>query len=98
MKIEKSTLLRIGLLVITILISGMIFASLAEDLVNRETLSTLDPVFGSWLIAQTSLSGDHVFSMITFLGNALIISIGTGLLGFWLAKQKKWNDLILMFS
>lgn len=89
MKIEKSTLLRIGLLVITILISGMIFASLAEDLVNRETLSTLDPVFGSWLIAQTSLSGDHVFSVITFLGNALIISIGTGLLGFWLAKQKK---------
>lgn len=98
MKIEKSTLLRIGLLVITILISGMVFASLAEDLVNRETLSTLDPVFGSWLIAQTSLSGDHVFSVITFLGNALIISTGTGLLGFWLAKQKKWNDLILMFS
>lgn len=98
MKIEKSTLLRIGLLVITILISAMVFASLAEDLVNRETLSTLDPVFGGWLIAQTSLSGDHVFSMITFLGNALIVSIGTSLLGFWLAKRKKWNNLILMFS
>ncbi|MBA4383792.1 MAG: hypothetical protein C0410_03585 [Anaerolinea sp.] len=98
MKIEKSILLRIELLVITILISGMVFTSLAEDLRNRETLSTLDPLFGSWLISQTSLLGDHVFSMITFLGNALIISIGTGLLGFWLAKQKKWNDLILMFS
>ena len=98
MKIEKSTLLRIGLLVITILISGMVFASLAEDLVNRETLSTLDSVFGTWLISQTSLSGDHVFSMITFLGNALIISIGTGLLGFWLAKQKNWNNLFLLFS
>ncbi|NMC85468.1 MAG: phosphatase PAP2 family protein [Anaerolineaceae bacterium] len=98
MKIKKSTLLRIGLLVITILISGMVFASLAEDLINRETLSTLDPLFGSWLISQTSLSGDHVFSIITFLGNALIISIGTGLLGFWFAKQKNWNNLFLLFS
>jgi len=98
MKIKKSTLLRIGLLVITILISGMVFASLAEDLVNRETLSTLDPVFGGWLIAHTSLSGDYVFSVITFLGDALIISIGTGLLGFWLAKRKNWNKLIFLFS
>jgi len=98
MKIKKSTLLRIGLLVITILISGMVFASLAEDLVNRETLSTLDPVFGSWLISQTSLSGDHVFSIITFLGNALIISTGTGLLGFWLAKKKNWDKLVFLFS
>ena len=98
MKIERSTLLRIGLLVNTILLSGMVFAYLAKDLVNRETLSTLDPVFGGWLVARTSLSGDHFFSIITFLGNALIISIGTSLLGFLLAKQKKWNDLILMFS
>jgi len=98
MKIEKSTFLRIVLLIITILISGMVFASLAEDLVNQETLATLDPVFGGWLIAHTSLSGDYVFSTITFLGNALIISIGTGLLGFWLAKRKNWNNLILLFS
>jgi hypothetical protein len=89
MKIEKSTFLKIGLLIITILISGMVFTSLAEALVNRETLATLDPVFGGWLIANTSLSGDYVFSTITFLGNALIISIGTGLLGIWLAKRKK---------
>lgn len=62
MKIEKSTFLRIVLLIITILISGVVFASLAKDLVNQETLATLDPVFGGWLIAHISLSGDYVFS------------------------------------
>ena len=98
MKIKKSNWRRIGLLVVVIMISGMVFTSLSEDLVNRETLSTLDPVFGGWLIARTSLSGDHVFSVITFLGNALIISFGTGLLGFLLAKRKNWNKLILLFS
>ncbi|MBE0688112.1 MAG: phosphatase PAP2 family protein [Anaerolineaceae bacterium] len=98
MKIEKTTYLRIGLLVITILISGMVFSSLAEDLVNRETLSMLDPVFGGWLIAHTSLSGDYVFSVITFFGDVLIISIGTGLLSFWLAKRKNWNNLVFLFS
>jgi membrane-associated phospholipid phosphatase len=97
MKIEKSILLRIGLLVIMILISGMVFASLAEDFVNRETLSTMDPVFGGWLIAHTNLTGDYIFSMITFLGNALIISAGTCLLGFWFAKRKCWNQLIFLF-
>lgn len=98
MKINKSTSLRIGLFVTTILISGMVFASLAKDVVNRETLSTFDPTFGAWLIAHTSLSGDHVFSVITFFGDALIISIGTGLLGFWLAKRKSWRELVFLFS
>jgi hypothetical protein len=98
MKIKNNALLRIGLLTVAIVISGMVFASLAEDLVNRETLSTLDPVFGGWLVAHTNLTGDHVFSMITFLGNALIISAGTGLLGFWFAKRIRWNQLIFLFS
>ena len=98
MKIEKSTLVVIGLLLMSVLVSGMVFASLAEDLVNRESLSTFDPVFGGWLINHTSISGDRIFSVITFLGNALIISISTSLIGFWLVNHKKWNYLILLFS
>ena len=74
------------------------FASLAEDLVNREALSTLDPAFGSWLITHTSLPGEYIFSTITFLENGMIISIGTGVLGFWLAKRKNWNKLIFLLS
>jgi membrane-associated phospholipid phosphatase len=96
LKVRKSTLFRIGLVAAVLVISMLVFASLAEDLVNQETLSTLDPVFGKWLIAHTSLSGNHIFSTITFLGNSLIISIGTGLLGFWLAKRKLWNQLIFL--
>ncbi len=95
---SKSILIRIGLVIVLLSTSVVVFASLAEDLVNRETLSTLDPVFGGWLIAHTSLTGDHIFSMITFLGNALIISSGTALLGFWFAKNKCWNQLIFLSS
>ncbi len=98
MKIEKSILTRIGLLFIMIVVSGLVFGSLAEDLVNRETLSTMDPVFGGWLIAHTTLTGNYFFSMITFLGNALVISAGTGLLGFWFAKKKLWSKLRILLS
>jgi undecaprenyl-diphosphatase len=98
MKIEKSVLYKIGFLIIVILVTGMIFASLAEDIVNRETLSAFDPIFGSWLVARTNLSGDHVFAMITFLGNALIISTGTLLIGVWLAERRNWRKLTLLFS
>jgi len=98
MKIETSAILKIGFLIISILVAGMIFVSLAEDLVNQETLSTIDPIFGSWLVTHTTLPGDHVFAAITFLGNALIISAGTGLIGFWLARQRNWKKLILLFS
>ena len=83
---------------IAILVAGMVFASLAEDLVNKETLSTIDPFFGTWLVARTTLPGDHVFAIVTFFGNALVISTCTGLIGFWFARQKNWKKLVLLFS
>ena len=49
-------------------------------------------------MARTTLPGDHVFATVTFLGNALIVSVGTGLIGFWFVKQKNWKKLILLFS
>ena len=98
MKIEKSAIFKIGFLIIVMLMAGMIFASLAEDLVNRETLSTLDPIFGTWLVARTTLPGDRIFALVTFLGNALIISAGTGFIGFWLVRKKNWKKLLLLFS
>ncbi|MBA4383338.1 MAG: hypothetical protein C0410_01240 [Anaerolinea sp.] len=96
--IEKNVILKTFVLVTIVFISLLVFASLAEDFVNRETLSIFDPQFGSWLINQTSLSGDYVFSAITFLGNSLIISAGTAIAGFWLAKKKDWNRLMFLFS
>jgi membrane-associated phospholipid phosphatase len=98
MDTKKSTLLRLGFVIVFLLVLGMVFASLAEDVVNRESLSTLDPILGNWLIAHTSLTGDRIFSMITFLGDALVISAGTGLMGLWLAKRKRWNQLLFLFS
>ena len=98
MRIEKTTILKIGFIIIAILVSGMVFASLAEDLVNKETFSTLDPFFGTWLVAHTTVPGDHVFAIVTFLGNALVISAGTGLIGFWFARRRNWKKLILLFS
>lgn len=98
MRIEKTAIFKIGFVIVVILVSGMVFASLAEDIVNRETLSTLDPLFGSWLVARTSLPGDRVFATITFLGNAFVISTGTGVIGFWFVRQKNWKKLLLLFS
>jgi membrane-associated phospholipid phosphatase len=98
MRIEKITFFKIGLIIIAILVAGMVFASLAEDLVNKETLSTLDPFFGTWLISHTTIPGDHVFAIVTFFGNAFVISAGTGLIGFWFARQRNREKLILLFS
>lgn len=98
MKIDKSAINKIGFVIIIILVTGMVFASLAEDIVDREILSKIDPLFGSWLVARTTLPGDHIFATITFLGNAMVISTGTALIGFWLVKKRYWKKVILLFS
>jgi membrane-associated phospholipid phosphatase len=98
MDTRKSSLLHLGSIFVFLLISGMVFASLAEDVVNRESFSSLDPIFGNWLITRTSLAGDRIFSIVTFWGNSLVISVGTGLLGLWFARRKRRNQLIFLFS
>lgn len=90
---KKTTLLRLGFMIGILLVSGLVFTSLAEDLVNHEAMTNLDPVLGAWLLARTSLAGDRIFSLITFMGDALIISLGTGLLGLWFAIKKHWRQL-----
>ena len=95
---KRFSLVSIGVLMAVILTAGLVFASLAEDLVNREDLTTFDPIFGNWLISQTTLTGDQIFSVLTFLGNALVISTGTALLGFWFARKKYWDKLFFLFG
>jgi len=95
---RKTARIHPGLILFFLLVSAVVFASLAEDVVNRESFSTLDPIFGSWLINRTSLTGDRVFSMVTFLGNGLAISVGTGVIGLWFASSKRWDQLIFLFS
>lgn len=98
MSTRKSTLARLGLVIVFLLTSIIVFASLAEDVVNQETFSTIDPILGHWLITQASPTGNRFFSVVTFLGNGLVISIGTGIFGFWLAKRKHWGQLIFLSS
>lgn len=90
-------LIRLGIIIAFLLNSGLVFASLAEDVIKGKSLSVLDPVFGTWLITHTSLNGDRIFSIITVGGNALIIAISTGLLGLWLATRKRWDQLVFLF-
>jgi len=97
LKINKNTILSLGFLIGFLLVSGLLFASLAEDVVNHETMFTLDPVLGNWLLARTTLTGNRIFSLVTFMGTALVISLGTALIGLWLAKDKRWNHLGLLF-
>jgi membrane-associated phospholipid phosphatase len=95
---RRSTLLQLGSVLLIMLLAAWLFASLAEDVVQRETLARLDPVFGNWLLARTTANGDKAFSIITLLGNAIVISLGTGGLGLWLAKRKDWGRLGLLFA
>ena len=97
MKEKKDIVLSLGFMLGFLLVSGLLFASLAEDVANHETMSTLDPVLGNWLLSRTSPMGDRIFSMITFMGNAWFISLSAALIGLWLAKEKRWNHLILLF-
>jgi membrane-associated phospholipid phosphatase len=96
-KSSKNTLRNTLFIVGILLISGLIFASLAEDVVDHETMSTLDPFLGNWLLSKTTPTGSQVFSLITFLGSSLGISGGTAIIGLWLIKRKRWNQLVLLF-
>lgn len=77
-------------------ISVTTFASLAEDVVHHERFSTLDPILGSRIINDASLRGDRIFSLITFWGSALVISVGTALIGLWLLKRKHRDQAIFL--
>jgi membrane-associated phospholipid phosphatase len=98
LNINRSTIARLGILIIILVTSGLIFASLVEDLVNHETLSAPDPLLGNWLLVRTTLSGNRMFSLITLMGNSLVISGSTALIGAWLAKEKRWSQLRLLLS
>ncbi len=76
--------------------SLMIFASLAEDVLQHEEFSTLDPILGNKIITGTSQIGDRIFALITSWGNAVVIIVGTILLGLWLLKWKRWEQLIFL--
>jgi membrane-associated phospholipid phosphatase len=94
---RSAALARFALILSILLISSLIFATLAEDILNHETFYTLDPLVGAWLIARTTLPGDRVFSLITLLGNAVFISSSTGILGLWFAKRRRWGKLGFLF-
>lgn len=98
MKINRNTMVSLGILIGILAASGLAFAALAEDLVNHESMSVLDPLFGNWLLLRTTLTGNRLFSLITFMGNTLIITGGTVLIGFWLAKEKHWSQLQLLLA
>jgi undecaprenyl-diphosphatase len=93
---KNSIVVRFLAIMGVILISGVIFAALAEDIVDHELFSVMDPILGTWLLGKTTLAGDRIFSAITFLGNAVLISIGTGLLALWMGKTKRWNQMAFL--
>lgn len=93
MRNKKYVLHRLGPALMISGISVMTFASLAEDVVHHERFSTLDPILGNRIISDASQGGDHIFSLITFWGNALVISVGTALIGFWLLKRKRRDQM-----
>jgi undecaprenyl-diphosphatase len=93
---KKSTQIRLGLILVSVIITLVIFASLAEDVVNHEELSAHDPILGNWIVSHASPEGDRVFSAIAFWGNALTITAGTVGLNLWLSKRKRWEQIIFL--
>jgi undecaprenyl-diphosphatase len=96
MKNEKPEPLRMGPILMILGSSLMIFASLAEDVLHHEGFSTLDPILGNQIITGASKVGDQIFGLITFYGNVVVIIIGTMLLGLWLLKRKRLDQLIFL--
>ena len=94
---KKTWLVQLGLILIILGTSVMVFASLAEDVVNHEELSTLDPILGNRIITSTSQSGDRFFSLITSWGDTLVFIVGTALIGMWLMRRKSWDRMIFLY-
>jgi undecaprenyl-diphosphatase len=93
---KRKNYIRWFLILSVALVSALVFFSLAEDVFNREELTQIDPVIGAFLLSKTSLAGSRVFLAITYLGNALVISLGTAILSAWLIRQKLWSQLIFL--
>ena len=93
---KKLAWIRWALPLVFLIIGIVVFASLAEDVVHHEELSTLDPILGNVIITHSSTGGDRVASMITFWGNGLVITVGTVLLSLWLSRSKRWNQVIFL--
>ncbi len=96
MENNKPEPLRMGPILMISVLALMIFASLAEDVLHHEEFSTLDPILGNRIITGTSQIGDRIFALITFWGNAVVIIVGTILLGLWLLKWKRRDQLIFL--
>jgi len=93
---NRSLPLLIVLLLGFILIDGIIFAILAEDVADHEILAMMDPVFGQWLISHTTPLGTAIFSAITFLGNYFFISLCTVVIGIILILRTDWDQLVFL--
>ncbi len=58
MEPKRAKLLRFALIMGALLVSGLVFATLAEDIVNHETIFALDPVLGRHLdISENNIAG-----------------------------------------
>ncbi len=96
MENKKPEQLRMGPILMISISSLMIFVSLAEDVLHYEAFSALDPILGNKIMTDTSQIGDQIFAVITFYGNALVIIGGTIMVGLWLLKRKRRDQLIFL--
>lgn len=77
------------------LLAGYAFGAVAEDVLNRDSLTRYDAGMGQWLLNHATTASSWFFFGVTQLGGIAVVAGATGLLGLWFAWRKQWRWLLL---
>jgi membrane-associated phospholipid phosphatase len=88
---SKRPFLAIGLTIV--LFTACLFCSLAEDVIQRDSLMLYDPYIGNWLLNHTSPAGNRIFYTITLVGSFPVVETVVAAFGLWLTWKKRWLQL-----
>lgn len=86
--------LTIGL--VLILLAGMAFGEIAEDVVEGDTITVIDVQLAHWFRERAALPFTQAMLFITHWNGITGTSVMTALLGIWFAWRKAWYWLIVL--
>ncbi len=75
----------------------LVFYTVAEDVYEKETLSSIDPVFGQWLVTNISPLLDRTLVKdVTRFGSSQIIKYGAVLLVLFALYKRQWVSAAIL--
>ena len=96
MALYEKLSLRITILIVALVAALWIFSSIAEGVVNRESLVNLDIQVSDWVHARVTPGMTRVMVCITVLGSGVTVGLATIGLALLMISRRYWNWLLAL--